>query len=59
MVDRLYGLRRSPLLRQKELTAAFTDLGLGQCLDKPCIFTNDGLAVFFFVDVIVLTKTIA
>ncbi|KAM4063276.1 reverse transcriptase (RNA-dependent DNA polymerase) [Hirsutella rhossiliensis] len=49
----LYGLRRSPLLWQKELTAAFKELGLSQCPDEPCIFQNDWLTVFFFVDDIV------
>ncbi|KAM4057298.1 reverse transcriptase (RNA-dependent DNA polymerase) [Hirsutella rhossiliensis] len=49
----LYGLRRSPLLWQKELTAAFRELGLTQCPDEPCIFQNDWLTVFFFVDDIV------
>ncbi|KAM4067438.1 reverse transcriptase (RNA-dependent DNA polymerase) [Hirsutella rhossiliensis] len=37
----------------KELTAAFRELGLTQCPDEPCIFQNDWLTVFFFVDDIV------
>ncbi|KAM4058357.1 reverse transcriptase (RNA-dependent DNA polymerase) [Hirsutella rhossiliensis] len=37
----------------KELTAAFKELGLSQCPDEPCIFQNDWLTVFFFVDDIV------
>ncbi|KAM4064184.1 reverse transcriptase (RNA-dependent DNA polymerase) [Hirsutella rhossiliensis] len=53
LIRALYGLRRSPLLWQKELTAAFKELGLLQCPDEPCIFQNDWLTVFFFVDDIV------
>ncbi|PHH86426.1 hypothetical protein CDD83_10268 [Cordyceps sp. RAO-2017] len=49
----LYGLPRSPLLWQKELTSAFKDLGLKQCPDEPRVFQNDWLTVFFFVDDIV------
>ncbi|XP_044714486.1 reverse transcriptase (RNA-dependent DNA polymerase) domain-containing protein [Hirsutella rhossiliensis] len=37
----------------KELTAAFRELGLTQCPDRTCIFQNDWLTVFFFVDDIV------
>lgn len=50
----LYGLRRSPLLWQKDLTAAFEKLGLRQSQEEPCLFTNSWLTVFFFVDDIVL-----
>jgi hypothetical protein len=50
----LYGLRRSPLLWQRDLTAVFEQLGLKQCPEEPCLFTNSWLAVFFFVDDIVL-----
>ncbi|KAJ6437664.1 Cut9 interacting protein Scn1 [Purpureocillium lavendulum] len=50
----LYGLRRSPLLWQKDLTAAFEKLGLRQSQEEPCLFTNNWLTVFFFVDDIVL-----
>ncbi|PHH87415.1 hypothetical protein CDD83_8907 [Cordyceps sp. RAO-2017] len=50
----LYGLRRSPLLWQKDLTAAFEKLGLKQSQEEPCLFTDNWLTVFFFVDDIVL-----
>ncbi|OAQ57580.1 polyprotein [Pochonia chlamydosporia 170] len=50
----LYGLRRSPLLWQKDLTAAFEKLGLRQSQEEPCLFTNSWLTIFFFVDDIVL-----
>lgn len=50
----LYGLRRSPLLWQKDLTTALGELGLRQSQEEPCLFTNNWLTVFFFVDDIVL-----
>ncbi|KJZ68911.1 hypothetical protein HIM_11697 [Hirsutella minnesotensis 3608] len=50
LIRALYGLRRSPLLWQKDLTAALQDLGLTQCPDDPCIFQNPWMTVFFFVD---------
>lgn len=49
----LYGLRRSPLLWQQLLSTTLTDLGLKCVLEEPCLFINDWLIVFFFVDDIV------
>ncbi|MFL5692379.1 MAG: reverse transcriptase domain-containing protein [Ktedonobacteraceae bacterium] len=49
----LYGLRRSPLLWQRLLSTTLTDLGLKCALEEPCLFVNDWLTVFFFVDDIV------
>jgi hypothetical protein len=49
----LYGLRRSPLLWQKLLSTTLTDLGLKCVPEEPCLFVNDWLIVFFFVDDIV------
>ena len=46
----LYGLRRSPLLWQKLLSSALTELGLQAGIEEPCLFLNDNLIVFFFVD---------
>ena len=46
----LYGLRRSPLLWYKELSSALKEMGLRPILEEPCIFANDWLVVFFFVD---------
>jgi len=46
----LYGLRRSPLLWQKLLSGALQELGLQAGQEEPCIFLNDHLIVFFFVD---------
>ena len=49
----LYGLRRSPLLWQKLLSSALTDLGLKQVNEEPCLFLNDHLIIFFFIDDII------
>ena len=46
----LYGLRRSPLLWQKLLSSALKELGLQAGQEEPCLFQNDHLIVFFFVD---------
>ncbi len=49
----LYGLRRSPLLWHQELSNTLISLGLTQGSEETCIFHNDWLIVFFFVDDIV------
>ena len=49
----LYGLRRSPLLWLKEFSGTLTKLGLIQIREDICLFTNDWLIVFFYVDDIV------
>ena len=49
----LYGLKQSPLLRYKELTAALEELGLYAVPGINCLFTNSFLTLFFFVDDIV------
>ncbi len=46
----LYGLRRSPLLWLKELSSTLTSLSLRALLDDECLFANDWLVVFFYVD---------
>jgi Reverse transcriptase (RNA-dependent DNA polymerase) len=46
----LYGLRRSPLLWQKELTRTFTELGFREVPDEPCVMLKGGIIVFFYVD---------
>jgi hypothetical protein len=46
----LYGLRRSPLLWQKLLSGALTELGLQAGQEEPCLFLDNHLIVFFFVD---------
>lgn len=50
----LYGLRLSPLLWQRTLTAALLDLGLETIPHEPCCMTKQGIFIFFYVDDIVL-----
>jgi Reverse transcriptase (RNA-dependent DNA polymerase) len=50
----LYGLRRSPLLWQKELSNTLRHLGLEPIPEEPCLFSNGRVIVFFYVDDIVL-----
>ncbi|POS82088.1 hypothetical protein EPUL_006735, partial [Erysiphe pulchra] len=50
----LYGLRRSPLLWQKDLSKTFKSLGLDQSSEEPCIFFSSNFLVFFFVDDIIV-----
>ncbi|EXU94703.1 reverse transcriptase domain protein [Metarhizium robertsii] len=49
----LYGLRRSPLLWQKELTKSLQELGFQPVPQEPCIMTKGPVIVFFFVDDII------
>jgi Reverse transcriptase (RNA-dependent DNA polymerase) len=49
----LYGLRRSPLLWQKELTNSLTNLGFRAVPQEPCVMLKGGIIVFFYVDDIV------
>lgn len=50
----LYGLRRSPLLWQQELTQALKKLGFRQVPHEPCAYTRNGIVIFFYVDDIVV-----
>ena len=50
----LYGLRKSPLLWQKELTGTLANLGFRPVPHEPCIMIRDGCLVFFYVDDIVI-----
>jgi hypothetical protein len=50
----LYGLKTSPLLWYKELTKTLKELGLQEVKDAPCLWKNDKLIVFFYVDDIVI-----
>ena len=53
----LYGLKTSPLLWYKELTKSLKELGLEEVKDAPCLWKNDELLVFFYVDdIVVLAK---
>lgn len=49
----LYGLRISPLLWYQELAGFLRSLGLCQGTEESCIFFNDWLIIFFYVDDIV------
>ena len=46
----LYGLRKSPLLWQKELTGTLKSLGFKLVPHEPCCLTKNGIIVFFYVD---------
>ncbi|KAK2670215.1 Ribonuclease H superfamily [Fusarium oxysporum f. sp. vasinfectum] len=50
LIRALYGLRRSPLLWQKDLSNTFKQLGLELCPEDPCVFNNTWLTAFFFTD---------
>lgn len=50
----LYGLKQSPALWQNHFTQSLLDLGLLSVPDAPCLFTNEFLILFFFVDDIIL-----
>jgi len=49
----LYGLRRSPLLWQRNLTSSLNELGFKEVPQEPCVMLNEGVVVFFYVDDIV------
>lgn len=49
----LYGLRRSPLLWQRDLTTTLQDLGFKEIPQEPCVMHKNGVIVFFFVDDII------
>jgi hypothetical protein len=49
----LYGLRRSPLLWQRELTTAFRTMGFKELPQEPCVMIRDSVIAFFYVDDIV------
>lgn len=50
----LYGLRQSPALWYRLLSCAMTELGLEVVAGVECLFHNQHLLVFFFVDDIVV-----
>src|SRR5262249_32534186 len=49
----IYGLRRSPLLWQKNLTSSIAELGFKEVPQEPCLMLSGGVVVFFYVDDIV------
>src|SRR5579871_2458577 len=46
----LYGLRRSPLLWQMNLTNSLKELGFKAVPQEPCVMLNRSIVVFFYVD---------
>jgi hypothetical protein len=50
----LYRLKDAPLLWYKHLKETVMKLGLRLVKDVPCLFTNERLIVFFYVDDIVV-----
>ena len=50
----LYGLRRSPLLWQRELTSTFKEMGYKEVPQEPYVIISRGVIAFFFVDDIVI-----
>jgi hypothetical protein len=50
----LYGLKEAPLLWYQDLAKTLQDLGLKQVPNTPCLFANDSLIVFFYVNNIVV-----
>ena len=51
----LYGLRKSPLLWQKELTKTIRRLGFEPVPHEPCCFMKNRIIMFFYVDDIVFS----
>ncbi|KAG0158330.1 hypothetical protein PDIDSM_5843 [Penicillium digitatum] len=52
----LYGLRMSPRLWQQEATRVLVNLRLTPVPEDPCIFTTNGIIVFFYVDDIIIVN---
>ncbi|KAF4474070.1 Retrovirus-related Pol polyprotein from transposon TNT [Colletotrichum fructicola Nara gc5] len=50
----LYGLRESPLLWQRDLTATLKEIGFESVPHEPCCMTRGSIIIFFYVDDIVL-----
>ena len=49
-VGLVYGLRRSPLLWQREPTQTIRKLGFQPIPHEPCCFIQGGIILFFYVD---------
>jgi len=50
LLKALYGLKQSPSLWYKHLSATLIELGLEPVSGIECLFTNDYMLVFFYVD---------
>jgi Reverse transcriptase (RNA-dependent DNA polymerase) len=54
LIRALYGLKQSPLLWYRDFTIALEQLGLHPISGVNCLFANDFLLLFFYVDDIVV-----
>jgi len=54
LIRALYGLRKSPQLWFKELSGSLKELGLQPIPEDQCLFRNEKILVFFYVDDIIL-----
>lgn len=54
LLKALYGLKQAPLLWYNHLTATLRNLGLKEVPGVNCLFTNERLLLFFYVDDIIL-----
>jgi hypothetical protein len=50
----LYGLRRAPILWLKEFSKTLREMGFKEVPGEPCLFTNQWLIIFFYMDDIVV-----
>lgn len=50
----LYGLKTSPILWYNDFTATLRSLGFRPILDTTCLWTNDRVIIFFYVDDIII-----
>jgi Reverse transcriptase (RNA-dependent DNA polymerase) len=53
LLKALYGLKQAPMLRHRELSSALEDLGLWAVPGVNCLYVNEWLVLFFYVDDIV------
>jgi len=53
LLKALYGLKQAPRLWYETFSRTLKAMGLKQAGDEPCLFVNDWLIIFFFVDDIV------
>jgi hypothetical protein len=56
LLKALYGLKRSPLLWHNDLTGTLKKMGFRMIADAPCVWTNEVLIIFFFVDDITIAS---
>ena len=50
LLKAMYGLKQAPMLLYKELTSALEDLGLWPVPGVNCLYVNEWLILFFYVD---------